>query len=186
MKDKNKMKKELKKGLLWLFHLYDGVHFDDVDVEGLDAEDRQEEYEMRGKNRMLFLSAGDISSAIIRRLETAYVFEISAEPDMEMDYKGSRLFPEKACRIYTEFSSGVYDAVDKSCYHELWIMTDGKFAVVENIELKSGLEGRTCIVSYRKKIRDVAGADDLQYFDGDYLWGQFYNMQNGYPDFAEF
>ena len=178
MKKKTKIKKKLR----WLFHLYNGENFNDVDVDGLDEGDKREEYGMRGKNRMLSLSARHISSAIIRRLKTPHDFEISAEPD----YKGRRLFPKKACRIYTEFSSGTYDASDQAFYYELWIMADGKFAVVENIEIKCGTEERTCLISYRKKIRNVAGVDDLRDFDADCLWAQLYNMQNGYPDFAPF
>ena len=186
MKKKKRMKQAVKKELLWLFHIYNGEDFSDMDVEGVGEGDRQEEYGMRGKNRMLFLSANDISAVIMNRLETVYDFEISAEPDMEMDYKGKRLFPEKACRVYTEYSSGAYDDLDMDCYYELWIMADGKFAAVENIELKYGTEERMCVISYRKKIRNVAGKEDLQYFDGDCLWAQFYNMQNDYPDFAPF
>ena len=79
-----------------------------------------------------------LMQAIRHRAETVFVYRINSAHDIGRDYRSTELFPVRATLLYSRLAP--YSDRDHGAVRllELWMLTDGSFAVVANMQLVIG------------------------------------------------
>ena len=80
--------------------------------------------------KLCMLSTSDICMTIMKRIQTAYEYEID---NNNLKYYGKDLFNQRACKLFEKLISSTTNKYTINQFWELWLLEDMTFAVVENI-----------------------------------------------------
>lgn len=80
--------------------------------------------------KLCILSTSDICMTIMKRIQTAYEYEID---NNNLKYYGKDLFNQRACKLFEKLISSTTNKYTINQFWELWLLEDMTFAVVENI-----------------------------------------------------